>query len=112
MVIFTARQNLANLNEVKMNLIVQFANLAGKSYIECYDYEMRGLYGLTGLRLLRISNVEEHYVHTLEHRLEYLRHKTLSDNHSYSSLRHTIIITIIINSYEVFNDSIKYLMTQ
>ena len=33
MVIFTARQNLANLNEVKMNLIVKFANLAGKSYI-------------------------------------------------------------------------------
>ena len=32
MVIFTARQNLANLNEVKMNLIVIFANLAGKSY--------------------------------------------------------------------------------
>ena len=34
MVIFTARQNLANLNEVKMNLIVKFANLAGKSYIK------------------------------------------------------------------------------
>ena len=34
MVIFTARQNLANLNEVKMNLIVKFANLAGKSYIQ------------------------------------------------------------------------------
>ena len=33
MVIFTARQNLANLNEVKINLIVKFANLAGKSYI-------------------------------------------------------------------------------
>ena len=33
MVSFTARQNLANLNEVKMNLIVKFANLAGKSYI-------------------------------------------------------------------------------
>ena len=33
MVVFTARQNLANLNEVKMNLIVKFANLAGKSYI-------------------------------------------------------------------------------
>ena len=32
MVIFTARQNLANLTEVKMNLIVKFANLAGKSY--------------------------------------------------------------------------------
>ena len=36
MVIFTARQN-ANLNEVKMNLIVK--NLAGKSYtriqLEC-----------------------------------------------------------------------------
>ena len=32
MVIFTARQNLANLNEVKMNLIVKFANLDGKSY--------------------------------------------------------------------------------
>ena len=32
MVIFTARQNLANLNEVKMNFIVKFANLAGKSY--------------------------------------------------------------------------------
>ena len=32
MVIFTARQKLANLNEVKMNLIVKFANLAGKSY--------------------------------------------------------------------------------
>ena len=32
MVIFTARQNLANLNEVNMNLIVKFANLAGKSY--------------------------------------------------------------------------------
>ena len=32
MVIFTARQNLANLNEVKMNLIVKLANLAGKSY--------------------------------------------------------------------------------
>ena len=31
MVIFTARQNLANLNEVKINLIVKFANLAGKS---------------------------------------------------------------------------------
>ena len=36
MVIFTARQNLANLNEVKMNLIVKFANLAGKSYINWY----------------------------------------------------------------------------
>ena len=35
MVIFTARHNLANLNEVKMNLIVKFANLAGKSYIIC-----------------------------------------------------------------------------
>ena len=35
MLIFTARQNLANLNEVKMNLIVKFANLAGKSYIIC-----------------------------------------------------------------------------
>ena len=34
MVIFTARQNLANLNEVKMNLIVKFANLAGKSYMQ------------------------------------------------------------------------------
>ena len=33
MVIFTAQQNLANLNEVKINLIVKFANLAGKSYI-------------------------------------------------------------------------------
>ena len=33
MVIFTGRQNLANLNEVKINLIVKFANLAGKSYI-------------------------------------------------------------------------------
>ena len=33
MVLFTARQNLANLNEVKMNLIVKFANLAGKSYM-------------------------------------------------------------------------------
>ena len=32
MVIFRARQNLANLNEVKMNLIVKFANLAGISY--------------------------------------------------------------------------------
>ena len=32
-VIFTARQNPANLNEIKMNLIVKFANLAGKSYI-------------------------------------------------------------------------------
>ena len=32
MVIFTTRQNLANLNEVKINLIVKFANLAGKSY--------------------------------------------------------------------------------
>ena len=32
MVMFTARQNLANLNEVKMNLIIKFANLAGKSY--------------------------------------------------------------------------------
>ena len=32
MVVFTARQNSANLNEVKMNLIVKFANLAGKSY--------------------------------------------------------------------------------
>ena len=31
---FMARQNLANLNEVKMNLIVKFANLAGKSYIK------------------------------------------------------------------------------
>ena len=37
MVIFTARQNLANLNEVKMNLIVKFANLAGKSYIMYCD---------------------------------------------------------------------------
>ena len=34
MVIFTARQNLANLKEVKINLIVKFANLAGKSYIK------------------------------------------------------------------------------
>ena len=33
MVIFTARQNLANMNEVKINLIVKFANLAEKSYI-------------------------------------------------------------------------------
>ena len=33
MVMFTARQNLANLNEVKMNLIVKCANLAGKSYV-------------------------------------------------------------------------------
>ena len=33
MVIFTARQNLANLNEVKMNLIVKFVNFDGKSYI-------------------------------------------------------------------------------
>ena len=33
MVIFTARHNLPNLNEVKINLIVKFANLAGKSYI-------------------------------------------------------------------------------
>ena len=32
MVIFAARQNLANLNEVNMNLIFKFANLAGKSY--------------------------------------------------------------------------------
>ena len=32
MVTFTARQNLANLNEIKMNLIVKFSNLAGKSY--------------------------------------------------------------------------------
>ena len=32
MVIFTARQNLANLNEFKMNLIVKFENLVGKSY--------------------------------------------------------------------------------
>ena len=32
MVIFMARHNLANLNEVKINLIVKFANLAGKSY--------------------------------------------------------------------------------
>ena len=32
-VIFTARQNPANLNEIKMNLIVKLANLAGKSYI-------------------------------------------------------------------------------
>ena len=32
-VIFTARQNPANLNKIKMNLIVKFANLAGKSYI-------------------------------------------------------------------------------
>ena len=31
-VIFTARQNPANLNEIKMNLIVKFAILAGKSY--------------------------------------------------------------------------------
>ena len=37
MVIFTARQNLANLNEVKINLIVKFANLAGKSYIFYVD---------------------------------------------------------------------------
>ena len=38
MVIFTARQNLANLNEVKMNLIVKFANLAGKSYSKyCWE---------------------------------------------------------------------------
>ena len=32
MVISTARQNLANLNEDKMNSIVKFTNLAGKSY--------------------------------------------------------------------------------
>ena len=41
MVIFTARQNLANLNEVKINLIVKFANLAGKSYhtiVVGYEY--------------------------------------------------------------------------
>ena len=36
-VIFTARQNPANLNEIKMNLIVKFANLAGKSYIMMCD---------------------------------------------------------------------------
>ena len=36
MVIFTARQNLANLNEVKINLIVKSANLAGKSYIKIH----------------------------------------------------------------------------
>ena len=40
MVIFTARQNLANLNEVKMNLIVKFANLAGKSYIIKYKLRL------------------------------------------------------------------------
>ena len=33
MVIFTARQNLANLNEIKAKLIVKFTNLAGISYI-------------------------------------------------------------------------------
>ena len=33
MAIFTAGQNLANLNEIKINLIIKFANLAGKSYI-------------------------------------------------------------------------------
>ena len=37
MVIFTARQNLANLNEVKMNLIVKFANFAGESYNKMHD---------------------------------------------------------------------------
>ena len=44
MVIFTARQNLANLNEVKMNLIVKFANLAGKSYIEAMYLFLYNLY--------------------------------------------------------------------
>ena len=43
MVIFTARQNLANLNEVKMNSIVKFANLAGKSYI-CFPAHFRPLF--------------------------------------------------------------------
>ena len=42
MVIFTARQNLANLNEVKMNLIVKFANLAGKSYIIFFTPDQHG----------------------------------------------------------------------
>ena len=57
MVIFTARQNFANLNEVKINLIVKFANLAGKSYtravicfmgllvVEEYPWVAGGVYG-------------------------------------------------------------------
>ena len=32
MVMFTAGQNLANLNEGKINLIVKYVNLAGESY--------------------------------------------------------------------------------
>ena len=47
MVIFTARQNLANLNEVKMNLIVKFANLAGESYIKT--------------KLLKLLNYKKNY---------------------------------------------------
>ena len=42
MVIFTARHNLANLNEVKMNLIVKFANLAGKSYTGNLSWSSNG----------------------------------------------------------------------
>ena len=40
-VTFSARQNLANLNEIKMNLTVKFANLAGKSYINRADWDNR-----------------------------------------------------------------------
>ena len=47
MVIFTARQNLTNLNEVKMNLIVKFANLAGKSYIKKHIGSLGYIFTLT-----------------------------------------------------------------
>ena len=60
MVIFTARQNLANLNEVKMNLIVKFANLAGKSYIT-YGMEL-----YLNNSIPTNTNIEQMYVYASE----------------------------------------------
>ena len=37
MVIFTARQNLANLNEIKINFIVKFANFGREILYYIYD---------------------------------------------------------------------------
>ena len=47
-VIFTARQNPANLNEIKMNLFVKFANLAGKSY----NYQLKIVWKLALAKIL------------------------------------------------------------
>ena len=61
MVIFTARQNLANLNEVKMNLIVKFANLAEKSYITHND-DLIFYIDLINKTFCRISNTTLHFL--------------------------------------------------